>query len=72
MMEAGTVVQTIAPPRAACGHPNVAYLGSGGNATYRQCLSCDATLISRGGRVWVLPRPARGKGDQRAGRNLYP
>ncbi|MBI4417066.1 MAG: hypothetical protein HY557_08790 [Euryarchaeota archaeon] len=46
-------------PIAACDHDTVEYLGSGGSATFLQCVACGTTLVTQGGRRWAL-RPRAG------------
>ncbi|MFQ6012698.1 MAG: hypothetical protein ACE5LS_03530 [Thermoplasmata archaeon] len=48
-----------APPRRLpnkCRHEEWETLGSGGNATYLQCLACGALVVNQGGRLWSFSR----------------
>ncbi|TLZ65214.1 MAG: hypothetical protein E6K13_00080 [Methanobacteriota archaeon] len=38
----------------ACAHPDLLYLGEGGNAMYYRCRTCGAGVIEQRGRLWVL------------------
>lgn len=47
---------------AECLHEGLVTVGSGGNATYRQCPECGLLVVSQAGRLWKLTLAASAAG----------
>ncbi len=47
------------PDAGPCPHPALEYLGSGGGAAYRRCMTCESILITQRGREVIIPRSER-------------